>query len=73
MRRQDAVRQLAHLIKPYGLRIVEGPHRKIVNQQGHAIYSFAGSPGCPYFAQNTLRDLIRRGELPATLKHQKIR
>lgn len=73
MRRQSAVRQLQDLIKPYGLRVVEGAHRKIVNQAGQAVYSFSGTPGCEFFAENTLRDLVRKGLVPATLKRQRIR
>ena len=66
-------RSLANLIKPYGLRVVGGDHRKIVNEAGRAVYWFSGSPSSPYFAENTLRDLAKAGLIPRRLKRLRIR
>src|SRR3712207_1988485 len=73
MRRQHDTRRLDKLIRPYGLRVVEGAHRKIVDAHGKAVYSFSGSPSCAYFAENTLAALVKMGLVPRALKGQKIR
>lgn len=71
-RSNKAVRRLERIIKPFGLRIENGDHRRIVNGGGQAIYWFAGSPSCPHFAENVVKDLVKKGLLPMSYKKTKI-
>ena len=73
MRQTDKVRVIQKMIKPYGFTVENGDHRRIINTAGKAVYWFPGSPSCPYFAENVIRDLVRMGLVPHHLKRQKIR
>lgn len=64
-RREKEVNELRRIIAPYGLRIVDtSKHRRIETLEGKPIYSFSSSPSRPFFAKNTLSDLIKIGVIP---------
>lgn len=72
--RQKQVQILKKILKPYNLRIREtNGHRVIENANGQAVYWFASTPTCEYFAENTLSDLVKMGLVDSLVKNKKIR
>jgi hypothetical protein len=72
MRKDTQTRKLKKLLSENGLTLIEGDHRKILNQRGQAVYWTGGSPSCHYWANNVVRDLVKMGLLPAHAKKVKI-
>lgn len=68
--REKQVKELQKIIAPYGLTITRDSHRRIRNAEGKLVYSFSGSPSAPYFAKNTLMDLIKMGVVPSFEKEK---
>jgi len=73
MQRSGSLKKLEKAIKPYGLKIVRGDHHHIVDKRGVFIHTLPSSPSCPFFAENTIHELVRRGILPAEMKNLRIR
>jgi type IV secretory pathway ATPase VirB11/archaellum biosynthesis ATPase len=71
-KRQKTLNKLSEIIRPYGLTIIDGDHRKIVKENGQQVYSMSSTPSCEFFAERSLRDLIRMGLVPNSAR-QKIR
>lgn len=69
-RRTDR-RKLARLLRPIGYEIAPGrKHYKIIDGDGHRIYSFASTPSDAYWYENTIKDLVKMGVLPISERHK---
>lgn len=73
MNRVKEHRALSELIAPYGLVMVkERKHFSIRDDQGNYVTTVSHSPSDPYFARQTVRQLVRMGRVPESIKGVKI-
>jgi hypothetical protein len=72
MNRVKEHKALAELIRPYGLEMVR--ERKHYSIRKGAVYvaTVSHSPSDQNFARQTVRDLVRKGHLPESVKGIKI-
>ena len=73
MNRVKEHKALAEAIAPYGLTMVKDrKHFSIRDREGNYVTSVSHSPSDPHFARQTIRQLVRIGRVPETLKGVKI-
>lgn len=73
MNRIKEHKALADLIAPYGLTMVrERKHFSIRDGKGNYVTTVSHSPSDPHFARQTIRQLVRMGRVPESVKGVKI-
>jgi hypothetical protein len=66
-------RRLRKLLRSYGLSLEMADHCKVKDSQGKTVATVAGSPSCPYFAENAVKELVAKGMLPASARRVPMR
>lgn len=72
MNRVKEHKALADLIRPYGLEMVRERKHYSIRRGDAYVATVSHSPSDPHFARQTVRDLVRKGYLPESVKGIKI-
>ena len=72
MNRVSEHRRLEEFIKPYGLTMTRERKHYAIRKVDAYVATVSHSPSDPHFARQTIRDLVRKGYLPVSVKGVKI-